>query len=124
MSKVLIIEDSEAARAQMEILVTELNHICLGAANGREAINLLSEQGDVDLIVTDIFMPEMDGLETIELIAQTYPKIRVIAVSAGGVGMSGASMLEIASGMGARAVLNKPFGAEDFKNTIAAVLNS
>jgi CheY-like chemotaxis protein len=122
MSKILLIEDSESMRAQMEIMVSELNHSCTSVGNGREAIDLLKVENDFDLIITDIFMPEMDGIETIEKIRQIFPRKRIIAVSAGGMGMSGAGMLEIASGLGAQAVLNKPFATEAFKKTVLEAL--
>lgn len=122
MSKILIIEDSDSMRAQMAMMVTELDHACITAANGREAFDLLKTENDFDLIITDIFMPEMDGIETIEKIREIYPEKRIIAVSAGGMGMSGAGMLEIAAGLGAQAVLNKPFAADIFKRTVSEAL--
>jgi len=64
----------------------------------------------------------MDGIETIEQLVIKYPDTRIIAVSAGGLGMSGAGMLEIASGLGADAVLNKPFGSADFTKVVTEVL--
>ncbi|MDZ4788569.1 MAG: response regulator [Blastochloris sp.] len=122
MSKILVIDDSEFFREQMHILATELDHVCVTAGNGREALDLLKTENDFDLIITDIFMPEMDGIETIEQLVIKYPDTRIIAVSAGGLGMSGAGMLEIASGLGADAVLNKPFGSADFTKVVTEVL--
>jgi len=122
MSKILVIEDSESARAQMEMMVSELDHVCIAVSNGREALELMKTENDFDLIITDIFMPEMDGIETIEKIKQLSPNKRIIAISAGGMGMSGAGMLEIATGMGAQAVLNKPFVPDDFKRTVSEAL--
>jgi CheY-like chemotaxis protein len=122
MSNILIVEDSDSARAQMEMMVQELNHSCVTVSNGREALDLLRGNFSFDLVITDIFMPEMDGIETIEQIMHTFPSMRIIAVSAGGMGMSGTGMLEIASGMGASAILNKPFVPELFKKTIQEAL--
>ncbi|NJK90507.1 MAG: response regulator [Blastochloris sp.] len=122
MSKILIIEDSETVRAQMEMMLNEGGHLCVTVENGREALEVLSREADFDLIITDIFMPEMDGIETIEKITQKFPGKRIIAVSAGGMGMSGAGMLEIATGLGALAVLNKPFASDDFKRTVEEAL--
>jgi CheY-like chemotaxis protein len=122
MSKILVIEDSDSMRAQMQMMVAELDHICVTVNNGREAVDLLKTEDDFDLIITDIFMPEMDGIETIEKIREKYPEKRIIAVSAGGLGMSGAGMLEIAAGLGAQAVLNKPFAADTFKRTVSEAL--
>ncbi|MDD5262635.1 MAG: response regulator [Methylacidiphilales bacterium] len=122
MSKILIVEDSISARAQIEMMLAELNHQLVGVSNGREALDLLKKENDFDLIITDIFMPEMDGIETIEKAIEFCPQTRIIAISAGGMGLSGAGMLEIASGLGARAVLHKPFAAEEFRQTVREVL--
>lgn len=124
MSKILVIDDSESIRGQMEQYLLELNHTCTCVGNGSEAMNLLKTEYTFDLVITDIFMPEMDGIETIEKIVTTYPHARIIAVSAGGMGMSGAGMLEVATGLGAVAVIHKPFQSPDFKRVVAEVLES
>lgn len=124
MSRVLVIDDSEVIRGQMEQYLIELNHTCICVGNGSEAMHLLKTEYNFDLVITDIFMPEMDGIETIEKIVSSYPHARIIAVSAGGMGMSGAGMLEVATGMGARAVIHKPFLSPDFKKVVVEVLES
>lgn len=122
MGKVLIIDDSESSRAQMEMLVSQLDKEVVCVENGMDALRLLKNDEVFDLIITDIFMPEMDGVETIEKIIEMQPQAKVIAVSAGGMGMSGGEMLMIAEGLGARAVLNKPFEGELFKTKVSEVL--
>ena len=124
MSKILLVEDSESSRAQIEDMLKELNHQIVGVSNGLEALEFLKKEKDFDLLITDIFMPEMDGIETIEKVIQLAPGTRIIAISAGGLGLSGTGMLEIASGLGARAVLHKPLVAADLRRTVQEVLVS
>lgn len=124
MSYILIVEDSEALRAQIEHHLTAQNHRCATAANGHEALTILREQGPFDLVITDIFMPEMDGIEAIEKIKAQQPTLKVIAISAGGMGMSGQAMLEIAQGLGAATTLAKPFEPADLDQAIRTALAS
>lgn len=123
MSRILIIDDSESFRAQLEHQLTAQHHACATAANGREALALLRSQGPFDLAITDIFMPEMDGIETIEQLRTLQPDLKVIAVSAGGVGMSGTAMLEIAQGLGAATTLPKPFAPAALDEAIRLALS-
>jgi CheY-like chemotaxis protein len=122
MSHILIIDDSESIRAQVEIQLSDLQHTCRTAANGQDAIALLRAHGPFDLVITDIFMPEMDGIETIEKLQAMQPSIKVIAISGGGVGMSGAAMLEIAEGLGAVCTLPKPFPPDALNQAVRTAL--
>ena len=124
MSKILLVDDSESTRAQIEEILKELNHQIAGVSNGLEAIELLKKEKNFDLVITDIFMPEMDGIETIEKVIELFPLTRIIAISAGGMGLSGSGMLEIASGLGAQAVLHKPLIPAEFRRTVQEVLLS
>jgi CheY-like chemotaxis protein len=122
MSHILIIEDSEALRAQMEQHLAGQQHRCATAANGYEALAILREQGPFDLVITDIFMPEMDGIEVIEQMKALQPTLKVIAISGGSMGMSGQSMLDIAQGLGATITLPKPFRLAELDQAVRTAL--
>ncbi len=83
----------------------------------------------VDVVITDIFMPGMGGIEGIQVIKQTWPSVSLIAMSAGAearLGKTGASNTQVLSAaryMGAHALLPKPFTSEDLTDLIAAVLS-
>ncbi|GAB4249070.1 MAG: response regulator [Candidatus Methylacidiphilales bacterium] len=124
MSQVLIVDDSDSVRAQMEHLVRELNHQVTAVASGRDAIAHAQSGTPFDLLITDIFMADMDGLETIEKVRAILPTIKIIAVSGGGVGMPGNVMLNIAKDIGAAHTLPKPFLPEELQSAVRLVLAS
>jgi len=124
MSKVLVIEDSESMRSFLDMVIQELGHVMTGVENGVRALEVLRRGEVFDLIITDIFMPEMDGIEVIEKIMALNSKSRILAISAGGAGLSGTGMLEVAGSLGACALLHKPFTAEDCRRVITEILSN
>lgn len=122
MKKILIIDDSESTRAAIETILTTLGHQVVSVANGKAALGRLQSDAPFDLLITDIFMPEMDGIEVIEHVKNYYPDTRIIAMSAGGMGMKGEEMLEIASGLGAEHIVRKPFSPDDISTAVHAAL--
>ena len=81
------------------------------ASDGGEAAKLLRDQG-FDLLITDVVMPERDGLELIAFSRRTRPSMKIIAISGGGQYLRGPDCLRIARGLGAHAVVMKPFNWE------------
>lgn len=80
---IIIIDDDDQIREMlMEMLVRE-GYEVLPASNGKEGIRLYRER-QTDLIITDIVMPEKDGLETIMELRKDFPEVKVIAMSGGG----------------------------------------
>ncbi|MDX6766690.1 MAG: response regulator [Candidatus Methylacidiphilales bacterium] len=122
MSRILIIEDSDSMREQLVMLLSDLNHNLSTASNGLEAVQVVRQSAPFDLMITDMFMPEMDGIEAIEQIKSLQPDIKIIAISGGGLGMSGAAMLEIADGLGAQKTLPKPFQPEELRLAVEQAL--
>ena len=119
MAKILIIEDDADVRAAIEAGLTKSGHSVLPTANGKDGLNAL-RQGMVDLVVTDIFMPEQEGLETITALRKQYPSLPVIAISGGNV-VSG-EMLLVARELGAQEVIEKPFGLNSLLTAVGKVL--
>jgi CheY-like chemotaxis protein len=91
------------------------------ALNGAQALALQRKQA-ADLLVTDIFMPVQDGLETIVQFKAEFPQTRIIAMSAGSRRGMQLNFLATASVAGADATLRKPFGAEQLLATVRGVL--
>jgi DNA-binding NtrC family response regulator len=119
MAKILIIEDDPNVRVAIEHGLTQAGHSVLPTANGKEGMNAL-RQSTVDLVVTDIFMPEQEGLETITALRKQYPKLPVIAISGGNVVSE--AMLSVARELGAQEVIEKPFGLNSLLTAVGKVL--
>ena len=113
---VLVIEDNPDLRDYLRLALEAEAFKVLTAANGREAIGYLNGH-QVDAIVTDLFMPEMDGIEVIAAVRQRFPNVRVIAIS----GKPGVDYLSVARELGVAATLRKPFEIADL---IAALKGS
>jgi CheY-like chemotaxis protein len=120
MPRILVIDDLAAVRATWRDILEDVGHDVLDAANGDKALSLLS-QGPVDLVITDICMPDKDGIETIMEIRRVCPDVPIIAVS--GYAKDPTSLyLRIAEHLGADAVLCKPVEAEELVATVSRIL--
>lgn len=106
MSTFLLVDDNEELlEVQSAYLTAHEQHVLL-ARNGREALSLLDRE-NVDVLVTDVIMPEMEGFETIMEVRKRSPDLPIIVVSGGGrVGAS--DYLSMAKSMGAQAAMSKP----------------
>jgi CheY-like chemotaxis protein len=90
-------------------------HSVVTCANGREAVQQLS-LGQIDLVITDLSMPEMDGLELIKVLTFEWPDIKVIAMS----GLLDTSVRRLTEMYGIDAFLEKPFSLEEMLNVVQA----
>jgi DNA-binding response OmpR family regulator len=106
--RILVVEDDEEMRRLIGRVLTNAGHQVITASDGKEATRGM-EEGRIDLLLTDVLMPEIDGLETIGLFRARHLAARVIAMSGGGVLMSGALCLDLAQKLGADQILMKPF---------------
>ena len=119
MSQILIIDDNALALSALSLTLTRAGHRVVEAANGRKAI-LLQRGCPADLVVTDILMPEMDGIEVIRELRDLSPQPKIIAISGGGFLESG-DLLKIAGELGADATFVKPLDRNDFLKTVASL---
>lgn len=120
MARILIIDDEQMVRETMRIRLEKSGHEVVEAANGEEGLNAFSD-GQFDLVVTDIIMPEQEGIETIRRIRQRDQQIGIIAISGGGRGRN-LQFLEIAKKLGASAALSKPFTGSQLLSLVEATL--
>jgi CheY-like chemotaxis protein len=118
--KVLVIEDQKEIRRVIRRVLTAEDFEVLEAADGQEGLDLARENPP-DLIVTDIFMPEMDGLEFIRTARKLNAQVRILAISGGGA-MGNMQMLAIARSLGAGGVLAKPFGRDELIEAVRQAL--
>jgi CheY-like chemotaxis protein len=90
-------------------------------STGREALRVLRTV-HVDMVITDILMPDGDGLEVITELKRAQPSARIIAMSGGGSHLQAAECLKFASGLGAHGVLTKPFNREQLLELVTQQL--
>ena len=120
MSRLLLIEDDASLRRMLAQMLTRVGFTVSEARNGRVAIKVLTET-PIDIVVTDMIMPEMEGVETIRFLRREYPAIKIVAISGGGIS-SAESYLEIAKKIGAHRTLAKPFMPDELMAAIREAL--
>ena len=98
----------------------EEGHAVTRAANGRDVVRLVREK-PFDLIVTDIVMPQGDGWDAILAVNRIRPDTRILAISGGAQHMPADACLRVAKGVGADAVLKKPFNRAQLIAAVAQV---
>ncbi len=116
---VLVIEDDPLLLEAMARAFLKSNAKVLVATNGAEGLERFNGASP-DLVVTDIIMPEREGIETLMSIKAARPAVQVLAVSGGGHTPAG-KFLELASAVGADAVLAKPFRAQELTDAARAL---
>jgi len=110
MARILLIDDDEAVRSMLSITLDHFGHTVVEARDGREGLQLFDDS--IDLVITDIIMPETEGTEVVMQLRKRKPGVKIIAMSGGG-RQSASDYLHIAKLMGASAVLPKPFSASE-----------
>lgn len=106
MSRILLIDDDEDFRGYVQQLLTRAGYDVLQATDGREGLKVFAKES-VDLVITDIIMPEMEGLELIITMLKEHPGTKVIAMS-GGARIRAGTCLDLAAKLGAQHTLEKP----------------
>jgi len=119
MATILLIDDEEQVRILFKVALEEAGYRVLTAENGQHGLRLLEDQA-VDLILVDIFMPEMDGLEVILWLRESRCASKIIAIT-GRSGMK--NFLDIAKYLGAHGTLMKPFSVQELLDAVSAQLN-
>lgn len=119
--RVLVIDDDELVRATLVDTLQTAGINVITAANGRIGVELL-ETAKVQAVITDILMPDQEGLETIREIKKSYPGLGILAISGGGASGIDTQLLKFARELGADRTLPKPFSAGELVTAVRAVL--
>jgi CheY-like chemotaxis protein len=130
MQNVLVVDDELDVRDALKRVLARAGYSVRTAINAMDAIKEL-ERSPVDLVITDIIMPKMDGVLAIEAISKAFPTIRIIAISGGGnfgplaykpTAITTTAYLASAQDAGAHLVLTKPFEADELILAVEKVL--
>jgi CheY-like chemotaxis protein len=122
MSTVLVIDDDRMVRETVKIILEGAGHTVLLAGNGREGLKMFSATSP-DIVITDILMPEKEGIETIADLRRLRPDLPIIAISGGG-RIGNMNFLKLAESFGASHTLTKPFEPEEILRLVAELTSS
>ena len=121
MARVLVVDDEEPIRVLVSKILIKDGHEVMEAENGQIACDLF-RGSNIDLIITDLVMPEKNGIEMILELKKSNPGVKVIAIS-GGVGFSGYfDLLSVARLLGAKHIIKKPFTVDDIRKAVNDML--
>lgn len=123
MARILVIDDDHAVRSVVTLLLTQKGHEVVTAQDGRRGIQT-AEREDFDLLIIDLFMPEMDGFETIRTVRKSKPAIPIIVISGAAGRTSGPDFLTMATKLGAIESIPKPFRPDALFKAAEACLGS
>lgn len=120
MIKILVIDDDESMREVLRLMLQSLKLQVIEAANGVAGLALFCAHKP-NLVITDILMPEKDGIETVREIRMIDPDARIIAISGGGDGKY-PNPLALAKKLGATDALQKPIRRDQLIGAVARAL--
>jgi len=117
---ILVIEDDDRVRQMICNILEREGYLPVQATNGIEGLRALRHITSFSLVITDILMPEKEGIETIREIRNDFPWIRILAISGGGI-LIPENYLNLAKSMGADAILCKPFGKKELLHAVESL---
>ena len=119
MPRILVVDDNDDIRSMLELLLRREGFDVAAARDGEEALARFAERA-ADIVITDLFMPERDGIETIVALRERYPNAKIIAMS-GWQSQRGPDYLAVAREIGAAGTLRKPFEPRELLRLVRRV---
>ena len=126
MARILVVDDDAAVQLTIRLLLERDGHSVVTADGGRKGV-ALCRTGDFDLLFLDIFMPGMDGFETMRMVREYRPQIPIIVISGRPVSPdadTSPDFLTMATKLGAVSSLQKPFREADLLAAVSACLDA
>jgi DNA-binding NtrC family response regulator len=121
MARILLIEDDESIRPLLEATLVRDGHTVTAAANGREGVEKF-KPGEFDLVITDLVMPEKEGIEVLQDVRVKDRTVKALAMSGGGKFGGSETYMRLASLLGAGKVIAKPFTLDQFTAVVNETL--
>jgi CheY-like chemotaxis protein len=123
MANILVLDDVQEITVLLQRILESAGHEVAVACSVKDALDVLSK-GPTDLVITDIFMPDRDGLEFIKDIRARYPSIKILVISGGGKNFPAQPFLTLAQHSGAQQTLMKPFGPAALRQAVSELLST
>jgi len=126
LARILVVDDDAAVQLTVRLLLERAGHSVVTADDGRKGL-ALCQTGDFDLLFLDIFMPGMDGFETMRLVRQHRPQVPIIVISGRPISSeedTAPDFLTMATELGAISSLQKPFRPADLLAAVAECLEA
>lgn len=114
---ILVADDEDSIRSLLQHFLGKCGHQVTVVGNAREACAAMSQR-TFDLVVTDVLMPDGDGIDLITELKKVQPGARIVAMSGGGRYLEGSDYLKLAKGLGAHGAIMKPFTWEQLQAEI------
>jgi DNA-binding response OmpR family regulator len=122
MAIILVIDDDRRVRQMIRRVLSSAGHEVLEAENGQKGLALFTTRRPA-LVISDIIMPDQEGISTIRQVRKTCVDVPILAISGGGSFPAGTDYLRMAASLGADATLGKPFAADDLVYTVGVLLS-
>lgn len=123
MASILVLDDFQQITALIHRILGDAGHDVTVASTMKDALTAMSK-GPTDLVITDIFIPEHDGLEFIKEVRARYPAIKILAISGGAGRFPAGPYLTMAEFSGAQSTLTKPFEPAALLASVSELLSS
>ena len=122
MAKILVVDDEQSIRIMLTHMLEQEGHEVIVAEDGEQGVNLYRDNLP-DLVISDLVMPNKNGIDMILELKKEHPELRMLAISGGG-GITGAfDYLPTAKLVGANSILKKPFGIQDLREALDDILD-
>ncbi|MBF0176032.1 MAG: response regulator [Magnetococcales bacterium] len=121
MARILVMDDDPVIRQLLLAILQEAGHEVRTASDGRAGMALYKTERP-DVVITDLLMPELDGVGVIRELQSLEPNVRIVALSGGGRVLTAETSLDVARRLGACIMVAKPFTAQDVLDAVVAAL--
>lgn len=122
MKRILIIDNNTNLRELLKQMLEQEGYEVIDAKDGKEGTKLY-RQMPTDLVITDVVMPEKDGIETIRELKRDFPNVKIIATSGSSRTLAAQYCLSAMKALGAECVFTKPFGRKEMLDAVHELLD-
>lgn len=123
MCHILLIEDDQDIRRATKLKLERDGYEVTDIPDGRKAVSICRD-ANIDVVLTDVVMPDQEGIETIRMLRKMKPEVHIIAISGGGRYASSEEYLDIAGTLGADRTFQKPIDLDEVEHAIQELVGS